>query len=74
VLKPIRVVERQKAWEGVGKGRTRCIRSCLRTGNPLRSRSEETAPIVKDDRTRQGSRHPGCQGPSKRVPHASWCE
>ena len=50
LFKPIRVVERKKAWEGVGKVRTGCIRSCLPTRNALRRmRSRRSSKTIAHD-------------------------
>jgi AbrB family looped-hinge helix DNA binding protein len=51
-VKPVRVVERKKAWEGVGKVRYRVHTTWL--PSQKRPQEEEIVPIVKDDSKRRG--------------------
>jgi AbrB family looped-hinge helix DNA binding protein len=60
LLKPVRVVERKKAWECMGKVRDRVHATLPPHQKRSQDREEEIAPMVQDDRTRQRSRHPEC--------------
>jgi AbrB family looped-hinge helix DNA binding protein len=52
LLKPVRVVERKKAWEGMGKVRDRVNTKLPPREKHPRAQEEEIAPIVKDDSKR----------------------
>jgi len=52
LLKPVRVIERKKAWEGVGKVRDRVHATLPPHQKRPQAQEEEIAPIVTDDQSR----------------------
>jgi hypothetical protein len=59
LLKPVRIVKRKRDWEGVGKVQDR-VHAQVPPHQKRPQAQEEIAPLVTVDRTRHGSRHPGC--------------
>jgi hypothetical protein len=57
-LKPVRVLEWKRDWEGVGKVRNR-VHAQMPPHQKRPQAQEEITPIVTVDRTRHGSRHSG---------------
>jgi AbrB family looped-hinge helix DNA binding protein len=67
LLKPVRVVERKKAWKGVGKGLDRGHATLPPSQKHPEEQEEEIAPIVKDKRPRQGYCHPSLSARPSRL-------